>query len=150
MAFQRESFERATNWSQHKDAVLVINPSSAPSIDSAYVGLGVVVALGAAYLFKKFKRWKMWDRCLQSFFFKQGHWSIFKWNVIRLPTTYQPMLQKATNRFYFCESARFIFERSHSFCSMSWNSCFIQALKFLTLSVDNFQALPKKFQVVLE
>ena len=56
MAFQRESFERATNWSQHKDAVLVINPSSAPSIDSAYVGLGVVVALGAAYLFKKFKR----------------------------------------------------------------------------------------------
>jgi hypothetical protein len=55
MAFRRESFERATNWSQHKNDILIINASATPNVDTAYIGLGVVIALGAAYLFKKFK-----------------------------------------------------------------------------------------------
>jgi len=56
MAFKRDSFERATKWSEHKNDVMIVNAPSTPSVDAAYIGLGVAVAMGAAYLFKKFKR----------------------------------------------------------------------------------------------
>lgn len=55
MAFKRDSFEKATKWSEHKDDILIVNASQGPSIDSATIGLGVVLALGAAYIYKKFK-----------------------------------------------------------------------------------------------
>ena len=56
MAFRRVSFERATKWSEHKNDVMIVNASSIPNVDTAYIGLGVVLAMGAAYLFKKLKR----------------------------------------------------------------------------------------------
>jgi hypothetical protein len=55
MAFKRESFERATKWSEHKNDVLLINAATRPNVDTATIGLGVVLALGAAYIYKKFK-----------------------------------------------------------------------------------------------
>ena len=56
MAFHRASFEKATKWSEHKNDIFVVKASQGPNIDSATVGLGVALALGAAYIFKKFMR----------------------------------------------------------------------------------------------
>lgn len=55
MAFKRASFIKATKWNEHKDEVFHVKQNSDSGVDSATLGLGVVLALGAAYLFKKFR-----------------------------------------------------------------------------------------------
>jgi len=59
MAFQRPSVEKATEYSLHKHETFAVprpGGSDQSQLNSAYLGLGAAIALGAVYAYKKLKR----------------------------------------------------------------------------------------------
>ena len=58
VAFKRPSVEKATEYSMHKHKELHLNKATSahPDINSAYIGLGAAVALGAIYVYRKLKK----------------------------------------------------------------------------------------------
>ena len=55
MAFKWSSLEKATEWSQHEDEVCYFR-SPYSYLKSAYFGVGAVIAIGALYTYKKFRK----------------------------------------------------------------------------------------------
>lgn len=56
IAFQRPSFEQATQFSKARKDVLYLPTSEFPGVDAASLGLGLVLAFGAFYILRKFKK----------------------------------------------------------------------------------------------
>ena len=60
MAFKRPSVEKATEWSKHKDEYTQIkrcdDAADSSELQAAYWGMAAFAALGAMYIYKKFKR----------------------------------------------------------------------------------------------
>jgi len=56
IAFKRPSVEKATEFSLHKHKYLAIAQTGDVQLNSAYLGLGAALALGAVYAYKKLRR----------------------------------------------------------------------------------------------
>ena len=55
-AFKRPSVEKATEYSLHRGQEVNLQGADGPHINSAYVGVGAAIALGAVYAYKKLRK----------------------------------------------------------------------------------------------
>jgi len=55
-AFKRPSVEKATEYSLHRGQEVNLQGADGPQINSAYVGVGAAIALGAVYAYKKLRK----------------------------------------------------------------------------------------------